>query len=98
MSVEPTGADDSVSVGDESRYACEQYLDAIVTIELAAKLAMIEGRQVNKSIRACWAAIRPRIDNKLNRQIFDGVVSQFMPHGALCMLRRQLDTAISEEE
>lgn len=97
-SVESVGADNSASVDDESRYACEQYLDAIVTIELAAKLAMIEGRQVNKSIRACWSAIRPRIDNKLNRQIFDGVVSQFMPHGALCMLRRQLDTAISEEE
>ena len=98
MSIEPTGVDDSASVGDENRYACEQYLDALVTIELAAKLAMIEGRQVNKSIRACWSAIRPRIDNKLNRQIFDGMASQFMPHGALCMLRRQLDTAISEEE
>ncbi|WHM52844.1 hypothetical protein IOBOPIKK_00039 [Klebsiella phage vB_KpnS_SCNJ1-C] len=84
-------------MNNESRYACEQYLDAIVTVELAAKLAMIEGRQVNKSISACWSAIRPRIDNKLNRKIFDGMVSQFMPHGALCMLRRQLDTAISEE-
>ena len=90
MSIEPVGADDSVSVGDESRYACEQYLDALVTIELAAKLAMIEGRQVNKSIRACWSAIRPRIDNKLNRQIFDGMVSQLMPHGALCMFGASL--------
>lgn len=97
MSVESAGSDDGASVGDESRYAYEQYLDALVTVELAAKLAMIEGRQVNKSIHACWAVIRPRIDNKLNRQIFDGVVSQFMPHGALCMLRRQLDAAISEE-
>lgn len=96
MSIEPVGADDGVSVDDESRYACEQYLDALVTIELATKFAMMESRQVNKSIRACWAAIRPRIDNKLNRQIFDGVVSQFMPHGALCMLRRQLDTAIGD--
>lgn len=85
------------SSGDDSRYACEQYIDALVTVELAAKLAMIEGRQINKSIRACWSAIRPRIDNKLNCQIFDGMVSQFMPHGALCMLRRQLDRAISEE-
>ena len=97
MSVESVGEDDSASIGDESRYACEQYLDALVTIELATKFAMMESRQVNKSIRACWSAIRPRIDNKLNRQIFDGVVSQFMPHGAICMLRRQLDTAISEE-
>lgn len=82
---------------DESRYACEQYLDALVTVELAARLAMLDRRPVNRSIRACWSAIRPRIDNKLNRQIFDGVASQFMPHGALCMLRRQLDAAISEE-
>lgn len=82
---------------DKNRYACEQYLDALVTIELAARLAMLERRPVNRAIRSCWSEIRPRIDNKLNRQIFDGVVSQFMPHGALCMLRRQLDTAISEE-
>ena len=82
---------------DESRYACEQYLDILVTVELSAKLATMESRQVNKSIRACWSAIRPRIDNKLNRQIFDGMSAQFMPHGALCMLRRQLDKAIDEE-
>ena len=108
MDIESVGEDDGAhsdgeftgvrtSADDESRCACEQYLDALVTVELAAKLAMIEGRQVNKSIRACWSAIRPRIDNKLNRQIFDGMANQFMPHGALCMLRRQLDKAISEE-
>lgn len=83
---------------DESRYSCEQYLDALVTIELAARLAMLDRRPVNRAIRSCWSTIRPRIDNKLNRKIFDGMVSQFMPHGALCMLRRQLDTAISEED
>jgi len=82
---------------DENRYACEQYLDALVTVELSAKLAMIDRRPVNRAIRSCWSAIRPRIDNKLNRQIFDGMATQFMPHGALCMLRRQLDEAISEE-
>ena len=83
---------------NENRHACEQYLDALVTIELAARLAMLDRRQVNRAIRSCWSAIRPRIDNKLNRQIFDGMANQFMPHGALCMLRRQLDTAISEED
>lgn len=82
---------------DENRYACEQYLDALVTVELAAKLAMIDRRPANRAIRSCWSAIRPRIDNKLNRQIFDGMANQFMPHGALCMLRRQLDKAIDEE-
>lgn len=82
---------------DENRYACEQYLDSLVTLELAAKIAMIDRRPVNRAIRSCWSTIRPRIDNKLNRQIFDGMANQFVPHGALCMLRRQLDTAISEE-
>lgn len=82
---------------DENRYACEQYLDALATVEIATRLAMIDRRPVNRAIRSCWSAIRPRIDNKLNRQIFDGMATQFMPHGALCMLRRQLDKAISEE-
>ncbi|UIW10251.1 hypothetical protein [Flyfo siphovirus Tbat1_6] len=82
---------------DESRYACEQYLDALVTIELAARMAMLDRRQINRAIRSCWSAIRTRIDNKLNRQIFDSLANQFMPHGALCMFRRQLDTAISED-
>lgn len=109
MDIESVGEDDGAhsdgeftgvrtSEDNESRYACEQYLDALVTIELAARLAMLERRPVNRAIRSCCSAIRPRIDNKLNRQIFDGVASQFMPHGALCMLRRQLDKAIGEED
>nr|UVX56701.1 MAG: hypothetical protein [Bacteriophage sp.] len=108
MDIESVGEDDGAhsdgeftrvrkSADDESRYACEQYIDALVTIELAARLAMLDHRPVNHAIMSCWSAIRPRIDNKLNRQIFDGMANQFMPHGALCMLRRQLDTAISEE-
>lgn len=74
-----------------SKYNEIEYLDALVTLELSAKLAMIERRQVNGSIKACWQAIRPRVTNDLNRKIFDGVSRQAMPHGALCMLRRQLD-------
>ena len=74
-----------------SKYDEREYLDALVTIELAAKLAEMDQRPVNKAIRACWCAIRCRVNNDLNRKIFDGVARQFMPHGALCMLRRQLD-------
>lgn len=74
-----------------SKYDEREYLDALVTIELAAKLAEMDKRPVNRAIRACWSAIRCRISNDLNRKIFDGVTKQFMPHGALCMLRRQLD-------
>lgn len=77
-----------------NRYDAEEYLDALVTLELAAKLAQRDKRQVNGVIRACWSSVRPRVTNELNRRIFDGVVKQFMPHGALCMLRRQLDEVL----
>lgn len=79
---------------NENRYACEQYLDALVTLELSAKFAMLERRPVNGSIKACWQAIRPRVTNYLNRKIFDGVSRQAMPRGALCMLRSQLDECV----
>lgn len=79
-----------------SRYDESQYLDALVTLELAAKFAQHERRPINGSIRSCWSAIRPRVTNELNRRIFDGMATQFMPHGALCMLRRQLDESLGE--
>lgn len=78
-----------------SRCNAEEYLDALVTIELATQFAEIDGRPVNKTIKACWASIRSKVGNSLNRGIFDGVCRQMLPHGALCMLRRQLDEAIS---
>lgn len=73
-----------------------KYIEALETLELAALMAMKYRGQVNRAICGCWATIRGRVTNELNRQIFDGMVNQFMPHGALCMLRRQLDAAVSE--
>lgn len=80
-----------------SKYDADEYLDALVTLELAAVVAQKENRPVNGAIRQCWSAIKVRVQNQLNRQIFDGAAKQFMPHGALCMLRRQLDEAVSEK-
>lgn len=77
-----------------SRYNEEEYLDALVTLELAARLAEKDKRPVNRAIKACWSAIRCRVRNDLNRKIFDGVSRQLLPHGALCMLRRQLDEVV----
>ena len=79
-----------------SRYNEAEYLDALVSLELAAKLAEKDGRKVNAAIKACWKAARPRISNNLNRSIFDGVARQVMPYGALCMLRRQLDSMLGD--
>lgn len=78
----------------KGRYDEAEYLDALVTLELAAKLAQRDKRPVNSVIRACWYAVRPRVTNELNRRIFDGMAKQFMPYGALCMLRRQLDEVV----
>ncbi len=80
----------------ESRYNADEYLDTLVTLELAAVVAQKEKRPVNRAIRGCWSTVKGRVRNPLNRQIFDGVAKQFMPHGALCMLRRQLDEAVSK--
>lgn len=77
-----------------SRYNEEEYLDALVTLELAARLAEKDKRPVNRAIKACWATIRCRVQNDLNRKIFDGVSRQLLPYGALCMLRRQLDEVV----
>lgn len=82
----------------DNRYDAHEYLDLLVTTELAAKIAMIDGRPVNKAIRACWFNLRRRAKNKLNINIFDGMSMQFLPHGALCMLRRNLDETISNNK
>ncbi|WP_105577116.1 DUF7740 domain-containing protein [Cronobacter sakazakii] len=43
-------------MSEVSREVCEEYLDALVTVELAAKLAQKDGRKVNGAIRA---TVRP---------------------------------------
>lgn len=69
----------------------EEYVDCLLTIEIAVKLANIERMPVNKTIRDCWSVIRKRMTNKANIAIFDGLCRQAFPDGALKMIRRQLD-------
>lgn len=78
------------------RYNADEYLDALVTLELATRIAQKDKQPINRTIRACWSAVLPRVANELNRRIFDGMAKQFMPHGALCILRRQLDESLGE--
>ena len=53
-----------------------EYLDALVTLELAARMAQREQRPINGAIRACWSAVRPRVTNELNRRIWpDGAIT-----------------------
>jgi hypothetical protein len=76
------------------KYDEAEYLDTMVTLELAMRFAQREGRQVNGAIRQCWFTIRHRITNELNRRVFDGLATQPFTQGALCMMRRMLDESI----
>nr|DAM64878.1 MAG TPA: hypothetical protein [Caudoviricetes sp.] len=81
---------------DISREVCEQYLDALVTVELAVKFASLEGRKVNATIRETVNRILPKLTDQKIRLIFIGLTKQPFPDGALKMLRRQLDSLVGE--
>ncbi|EOI3527684.1 hypothetical protein ACMSYW_000859 [Cronobacter dublinensis] len=83
-------------MGEINRDVCEEYLDALVTLELAAKLAQKDGRKVNGAIRATVSALLPRLRDQKVRGIFTGLARQPFPDGALKMLRRQLDSMVGE--
>ena len=69
----------------------EEYCDCLLTIELAVKLAQIDRRSINKTIRDSWSVIRKRMECAANIAIFDGLCKQPFPDGALKMVRRQLN-------
>ncbi|ELY6244246.1 hypothetical protein SNQ22_000576 [Cronobacter universalis] len=83
-------------MSEVNREVCEEYLDALVTVELAAKLAQKDGRKVNAAIRATVSALQPRLSDRKVRGIFTGLARQPFPDGALKMLRRQLDPMVGE--
>ncbi|WP_105679525.1 DUF7740 domain-containing protein [Cronobacter dublinensis] len=83
-------------MSEVNREVCEEYLDALVTVELAAKLAQKDGRKINAAIRATVAALLPRLSDRKVRGIFTGLARQPFPDGALKMLRRQLDSMVGE--
>ena len=83
-------------MSEVSREVCEEYLDALVTLELAAKLALKDGRKINSTIRATVNALLPRLSDRKVRGIFTGLARQPFPDGALKMLRRQLDSMVGE--
>lgn len=80
-----------------SDYNFDEYYDCLMTIEIAAKMASLDRRPVNATIRGCWKAVKIRMSNAKNIAIFDGLCKQPFPEGALKMLRRQLDTIASHK-
>lgn len=69
----------------------EEYVDCLNTIEIAVKIAHIDQRPINKTIRDSWRMIRNRMKSSKNIAIFDGLCKQPYPDGALKMVRRQLN-------
>ena len=77
------------------KYDAAEYIDVLVTLELAVRFAELYGEKTNRTLRQSWNAIRGRVANTFNRNIFDGITRQQLPIGALRMVRRQLDEAVS---
>lgn len=72
----------------------EQYMSALVSLELASKMAQKDGRKINAAIRSCCAALKQRITDAKVLSIISGLAKQPFPDGALKMLRRQLDEMV----
>ncbi|UPU16028.1 hypothetical protein OTAKU_00390 [Serratia phage vB_SmaM-Otaku] len=72
----------------------EQYLDALVSLELAAKMAERDCRPVNAAIRAACSALQRRITDSKILLILRGLAAQTFPAGALAMMRRQHDSMV----
>jgi len=49
-----------------SREVCEEYLDALVTVELSVRFAQLEDRKINATIRATVTELLKRIRDKKN--------------------------------
>ncbi|EQA1694535.1 hypothetical protein O1E46_RS20755 [Enterobacter hormaechei] len=81
---------------DISREVCEEYLDALVTVELSVRFSQLEGRKINATIRATVTELLKRIRDKKIRAIFAGLARQPFPDGVLKMMRRQLDSMVGE--
>ena len=79
-----------------SREVCEQYLDALVTVELAVKFASLDGKKINAAIRETVRQIIPKLTDHKVRSIFIGLTRQAFPDGALKMMRRHLDELVGE--
>jgi|GEM_PF-5551127 len=73
----------------------EEYLDALVSMELAAILAEMDHRPIGESIRTCCQYLLARINDRQVRTVIAGVQASSFPPGALYRLRRHLDTMIT---
>lgn len=73
----------------------EEYYDTLITLELSVLFAKRDSRKVNEAIRNTWFVIQQRVHNPSTIKIFHSLCKNIFPAGALAMIRRQFDKAVS---
>jgi len=68
-----------------------EYLNVLVTVELAAE---IHRNKPNTAIRKTVARLLPRMSHPRVKAIMVGLARQSFPLGCLCMLRRDLEEIV----
>ena len=68
-----------------------EYLNVLVTVELAAE---IHRNKPNTAIRKTVARLLPRMNHPRVKAIMVGLARQAFPLGCLCMLRRDLEEVV----
>ena len=68
-----------------------EYLNVLVTVELAAE---IHRNKPNTAIRKTVARLLPRMNHPRVKAIMVGLAKQAYPSGCLLMLRREVENAV----
>lgn len=72
-----------------------EFVDTLVTCELAAREAELSGVPVNKAIIRCWSLVKERVSDTTVTKVFDDLVKNIFPYGRLKQLRRVLNEELS---
>lgn len=78
-----------------SIHPMEEYIDALVTCELAMMLAIIDKKQPNLPVRLCAARMSLKCSHPMNKKLFLGVSKSELPAAMIYHFRTLLDEEIS---
>lgn len=73
----------------------EEYIDALVTCELAMMMAIKYKKQPNFSVRMCAARMSLKCSNPMNKKLFLGVSKSESPAAMIYHFRTMLDEELS---
>lgn len=73
-----------------------EYIDSLVTCELAMMMAIKDGKNPNLSVRLCSARMSLKCSDSRNKQLFLGVSKSESPAVMIYQFRTMLDEEISK--